>query len=107
MPVGPEGCITREENNQQGKDKNYEQLSAYIHSPAKLELYRPRQIFHKRDGAMRVNAHENRFEPFDHMNLNCSKYAKYQSPAIDKKAIHSLDEFIKNPSNCRDENANH
>lgn len=52
-------------------------------------------------------AHENRFVKYNDTNIVNSKFAKYQSPAFEKWAVHSLDEFIRNPSNCKDENANH
>jgi hypothetical protein len=82
-------------------------VSSYIHGPVPFDLQRKREIFHKRDGAMHANAHEARFEPFNHVSEINSKHTKYQSASFKKWADHSLDEFIRNPSNIRDENANH
>ena len=62
---------------------------------------------HRRDGALHHNAHENRFIKINDTTVVNSKFVKYQSPAFDKFAVHSIDEFIRNPSNIRDENANH
>jgi hypothetical protein len=70
-------------------------------------MQRKREIFHRRDGAMHANAHENRFVKINDTTIVNSKFAKYQSPAFEKWAAHSLDEYIRNPSNIRDENANH
>ena len=73
----------------------------------KFEKYRKREIFHRRDGCMHGFAHESRFEPFNDTTIVNTKYLKYQSPHFKKWADHSLDEYIKNPSNCAEENATH
>lgn len=56
---------------------------------------------------MHVEAHENRFLKINDLTTVNSKFRKYQSPGFQNWAEHSLDEFIKNPSNCRNENVNH
>jgi len=56
---------------------------------------------------MLVEAHENRFLKINDLTLVNSKFRKYQSPGFQNWADHSLDEFIKNPSNSRNENVNH
>jgi hypothetical protein len=56
---------------------------------------------------MHHNAHEGRFDIFNQVPEMNSKHVKYQSPAFHKWADHSLDEYIRNPSDIRDENANH
>ena len=99
--------VTREEHNQQGLDVSYKCVEAKIPNPVPLKLTRPRQIFHRRDGAMLVEAHENRFLKINDLTLVNSKFRKYQSPGFQNWADHSLDEFIKNPSNSRHENVNH
>lgn len=53
------------------------------------------------------NANENRFVAFNDTPLIRTKHIKYQSPYFGNWADHSLDEFIKNPSDIRDENATH
>jgi hypothetical protein len=82
-------------------------VTSHIHNPVPFDLQRKREIFHKRDGAMHANAHEGRFEPFNQVPEMNSKHAKYQSSAFEKLAEHSLDEYIRNPSNIRNENATH
>lgn len=98
---------TREKNNQEGKDINYDECIEYVHSPVKFHLQRRREIFHKRDGCMIGNANENRFIAYNDTPLINTKHLKYQSPYFKNWADHSLDEYIKNPSDIRDENANH
>ena len=56
---------------------------------------------------MLVNANENRFKVFNDLPANRTKHITYQSPAFEKWAAHSLDEFIKNHSSIADENATH
>jgi hypothetical protein len=67
----------REDNNQKGKDANFEEVSAYVHSPVKFERQRKREIFNKRDGCMIGNANESRFVPFKDMSVMNTKFAKY------------------------------
>ena len=71
---------TREDNNQRGKDANFDEVSAYVHSPVKFERQRKREIFHRRDGCMLGNANENRFVAFKDISVANTKYMKYQSP---------------------------
>lgn len=52
-------------------------------------------------------ANEHRFTVFNDLPVSRTKHVKYQSPAFEKWADHSLDEFIKNPSSCARENATH
>ena len=99
--------VTREADNQQGKDAVYEEVRPEIHHPVEFGKQRARDVFHKRDGAMRVNAHENRFIQINDTTLVNSKFKKYQSPGFENWAEHSLDEYICNPTNCRNENVNH
>lgn len=99
--------VTREVDNQQGKDAVYDEVRPEIHHPVEFGKQRARDVFHKRDGAMRVNAHENRFIQINDTTLVNSKFKKYQSPGFENWADHSLDEYICNPSNCRNENVNH
>ena len=68
---------TREETNQEGKDIDYDEVSAYVHSPVKFHLQRRREIFHKRDGCMVGNANENRFVSFNDTPLIRTKHIKY------------------------------
>lgn len=98
---------TREPNNQAGLDASFDQVSKYVQSPQTFQLQRKRDIYHRRDGSMHGNAHENRFVKYNDTTIVNSKFAKYQSPAFEKFAVHSLDEYIRNYSNCKDENANH
>ena len=101
------GATTREPDNQKGTDPGFDEVHANIHSPAKFEKYRKREIFHRRDGCMHGFAHEGRFVKFNDTTIVNTKYLKYQSPHFKKWADHSLDEYIKNPSNCAEENATH
>lgn len=98
---------TREDNNQRGKDASFDQTVPNVHSPVKFEKQRRREIFHRRDGCMHGIANENRFTVINDLPQNYTKVIKYQSPAFEKWADHSIDEFIKNPSSCARENATH
>ena len=99
--------MTREVDNQQGKDASYDEVSASIPQPLKFHRQRARDVFHRRDGALRVNAHENRFIPINDTTVVNSKFAKYSSPGFENWAEHSVEEFLCNPSNCRNDNVNH
>ena len=69
--------VTREVDNQAGKDAVFEETRPEIHHPVEFGKQRARDVFHKRDGAMLVNAHENRFIPINDLTLVNSKFAKY------------------------------
>ena len=97
---------TREDNNQRGKDASFDQTVPQVHSPVKFDKQRKREVFHRRDGYLSGNAHEHRFTAFNDVPVTRSKHRTYQSPAFEKWADHSIDEFIKNPSSCARENAN-
>ena len=74
----------------------------------KLELFEKRKPFSKRGVFGPQVLDENRFiaNPKDLTTVR-SKYTDYGVPAdFSKKAVHSLDEFIKNESSCAKENSN-
>jgi hypothetical protein len=85
---------TREDHNQQGKDAQYDEVIADVHSPVKFELMRSRDIFHRRDGCMVSNANDNRFVAFNDLPTVNTKYKIYQSPGFHNWAEHGLDEFL-------------
>ena len=96
---------TRTENNQRGTDADYDQTIPRVHSPVKFEKQRKRQVFHRRDGVMHAFANENRFKVFNDLPKNRTKHITYQSPAFEKWAEHSLDEFIQKTNGTTNENA--
>lgn len=95
----------REDNNLKGKDEGYDHVDPYVHSPIKFEYQRPKEIEHRRDGVMYGKINANGFElKYD---VEEDRVAHLGFGAFERTAAFSLDEFIKNPSNIRNENANH
>lgn len=69
--------VTREVDNQQGTDAQFDEVRPAVHEPIEFTKQRARDVFHKRDGAMRVEAHENRFIPINDTTIVNSKFKKY------------------------------
>lgn len=98
---------TREDNNQQGRDAQYDEVTADVHSPVPFGLQRPREIFHPRDGCMVGNANEERFKAFNDLTTVNTKYKIYQSPGFQNWAEHGLDDFFKQSTCTAEENIHH
>lgn len=98
---------TREDNNQQGRDAHFEEVTPAVHSPIKFALQRARKIDHPRDGCMVANAHENRFVAFNDIPTINTKYKMYQSPGFHNWAEHGLQDFIKKSCCTTEENVHH
>lgn len=98
---------TREDNNQQGRDPQYDEVSPAVHSPVKFALQRARKIDHPRDGCMVANANENRFIAFNDISTVNTKYKKYESPGFHNWSETGIQDFIKRTCCTSDENVHH
>ena len=97
--------VTRDDNNQNGRDPSYLGVDAHEKGPIKFTRQKSREIDHPYNGFTHVPCKEERFEP---INLQMSgtvfsKYHKYQSPGFDERTNYGIDHFynIGDP-NCPD-----
>lgn len=89
-----------------GRDSNFLQTDPNLRSAIEFNRQRPRQTFHKFDGYMVKQAHENRFELFNDTPQVCGKFKRPRVPNFTKQVNLGM-EVTQNASSTVKENAFH